>query len=216
MYSTIILDFVGVIADIDYKQLIKDLPLKEKFSGLRVFLNMKKNPQIKGAFRDYQKGLISLNDFERVVSEVCPKSSYIVPIIFNKIPRYAKVNEDVLGMAEVLRSKGVQVIVMSNTIPETEKIMQDCELEEFVDGVICSTQIQRKKPTPDIYKYAIEKYDIKPYATLMIDDTQKNLDVASQFGFETKRCKNSKETYEFLSKYFHNFDSNERKNYSIN
>ncbi len=210
MYSAIILDFVGIIADMDIKQLIKDFPLKQKFSGLRVFLTLKKNPKAKGAFNDYQKGVISSEEFVQTISELCPKSAYVIPIILKNIKKYTEINEDILEMAEILRDKGIKVIVMSNTIPETKQIIYKSELPDFVDGIICSTEIKCKKPSPDIFKYAIETYELKPNSTLMIDDTEKNLLAAEKFGMETMKCKTSKETFNFLANLLNDIDFVER------
>ena len=127
MYSSIILDFVGVIADINFKKLIKDLPIKQKFSGLRVLLTLTKNKDAKRAFSSYQKGLISADELEQIVARFCPKSAYTIPIILHNVSNYTYVNEDVLDVSQILRDKGIQIIVMSNTIPETEKIMRDFE-----------------------------------------------------------------------------------------
>ena len=211
MYDTIILDFVGVIADIDFIKLVKDLPLKQKFSSLRVFLTIKKNPIAKGAFKDYQKGIINLEEFQDVISEICPKSAYVLPVVLGNIRRYATVNEEVLGMAEVLRNKGIKIIVISNTIPETEKIINDNYVADSVDGIVCSTHVKLRKPSPDIFKYAIETYNIDPTKTVMIDDSEKNLVAARKFGIQTEKCKNSKETYEFLTEVLETIDINERK-----
>ena len=210
MYSAIILDFVGVIADIDIKQLIKDLPIKQKFSGLRVFLTLSKNKVAKGAFNDYQKGLISAEELEQVIAEFCPNSAYIVPIILKNIRKYTFVNEDVLDMAYILRNKGMKVVVMSNSIPETEKIMLESGVEDYVDGIISSCKQQTKKPSPDIFKYAIETYGLDPETTLMIDDTEKNLVVAERFGMHAVKCKTSKSTFNFLATQLQEIDKIER------
>ena len=216
MYSSIILDFVGVIADINFKKLIKDLPIKQKFSGLRIFLTLKKQPKAKNAFNDYQKGIISSEELEQAVAEFCPKSAYVVPIILQNISNYTYVNEDVLDVAEILRDKGIKIIVMSNTIPETEKIMQDFEIEDCFDGVISSCKLQMKKPTPDIYQYAIDTYNLNPETTLMIDDTEKNLIGAEKFNIKTARCKSTKETYDLLTNLLMEIDKLERIENYIN
>ena len=58
-------------------------------------------------------------------------------------------------------------------------------LEDYFDGIFLSYQIKAVKPDPEAFRQVIKLSGVIPEETLFIDDSQKNLDSASGFGFET-------------------------------
>ena len=201
MKKTLILDFMGVIADVDYVKIAMSFPLKQRFSALRIFLSLKKNPKIKAHFKQYQMGTINLEEFQKAIGEIYPNSAYIVPLLLQKFKENVKINTKVLSLIKYIKSYDVQVLLMSNTIPETESIIMESEIPEIFDGLMCSTELGLLKPYGNIYGHALVTYDIFNKQTLMIDDSPKNLEKAEMFGFKTLRCKSSKETIVALKKY---------------
>ena len=199
--KTIILDFVGVVADINYKKLIWSLPLKEKFSSLRIFLSLKRYPNLKYSFYCYQMGLSTLCELEQDIAEFLPHSAYVIPELLKNFHKYITVNEQVLYLVEKLKQKGIQVLLMSNSIPETEKAMNKHDLKSVFNGIILSHHLKMMKPQKKMYEYAIKTHALIPEETLMIDDTKKNLIAANEVGFKTIQCKKSEKTYVILQDY---------------
>ncbi|MBO5954859.1 MAG: HAD-IA family hydrolase [Clostridia bacterium] len=204
--KTLILDFIGVVADINYKKMLSLMSPKQKFSALRIFASRKKYPKIDFAFDEYQKGNIDKFELEELVKKDLPNSAYVIPKILFYLQNNIIVNQNVLTLAEKLKEKNIQLLLMSNSTPETEYVMDENCLDEIFDGMILSTELGTIKPEPKIYDYAIQKFKLDTTKTLMIDDTQKNLTGANEFGISTIRCKNSKETCEVLKSYLHFLD----------
>lgn len=198
MKNTVILDFMGVIADVDYKKLISKFSLTDGFKILRIFVALKKNSTLKHAFERYQKGTINIKEFEELLSQYYPKISHLLPKMFEEFVNCTTINADVLDAIQTLREKGTQVILMSNTTPETEKLIKSTQLSKYFDGMVLSTELTMRKPMSTIYKYAIETYEIIPQNTYMIDDTQKNLDAAIKLNITALKSKNSQETLNIL------------------
>lgn len=196
--KTIILDFIGVVADINFRKLVCDLPLKQKFSCLRIFLSLKKYPDLKYAFHCFQMGCSDLTDLEQDISEYLPKYAYVIPEVMKNFHKYIKVNHNVLYLINQLQKKGVQVILMSNSIPETEKTIHKHDLQSVFDGILLSHHLNMIKPQKKFYDYAIETFSLNPEETLMIDDTKKNLIAANEVGISTIRSKNSNQTCDIL------------------
>ena len=199
--KTLILDFVGVIADLNKRKLVNDLTLKQKFSALRIYASQKKYPDIKLFFNAYQKGFLEMPELEYEIKKILPNSAYVVPYALSGLQQSIEVNNVVLNLVQIIRQAGVKVIVMSNSTPETEYVMKKCNLNEYFDGIILSTVIGSIKPEEKIYEYAITKFNIDSENTYMIDDTKKNLETARKFGILTERCKNTKDTIECLYEY---------------
>lgn len=84
-----------------------------------------------------------------------------------------------------LKQKGYQVLVLSNF---ARRARQDCketlEFLDYVDGGILSYQEKTIKPEPEIYKLLIERYHLVPEECVFLDDTEKNLTAAAEFGIK--------------------------------
>jgi len=201
MKKTLILDFMGVIADVDMIKIATSFPLKEKFGALRIFLSLKKNPKLNAFFRQYQMGIIDQKELHEQFQTILPQSAYLVPELLQRFKENVKINPKVLSLVRDVKMYDVQVLLMSNTIPETESIIMSSQIPEIFDGLICSTQLGLIKPYDSIYRHALDNYEIFNEQTFMIDDSKKNLEKAKEFGFQTIRCKSSKETISALKKY---------------
>ena len=201
--KTVILDFINVVADLDVKLIFDSLPLKHKLSATKILLNFKDH---KDLFDSYQKGELDLESLKFFFNHVSPTFSNSLSTLSNIIPKFIYVNQKVLDYVQTIRSKGVQVLLMSNSIPETEQVMEENNLNELFDGIILSTQVQSIKPEKEIYEYAIEKYNISTKDSIMIDDTKKNLKTAESLGIEVIHSCNSEETCEILDAYLSYLD----------
>lgn len=54
-------------------------------------------------------------------------------------------------------------------------------------GAVLSYEVGAIKPQPEIYQYAIDKFDLVPENTLYIDDLPANIQAGKDFGFITHR-----------------------------
>ena len=199
MKHTIILDFMGVVADTNYLKLVSSFSLKEKYRALRVLAALKTNREIRSAFSSYQKGLINVEELEQIFSKYYPKQAYMVPILLNRFMDFTTINHKVLEMVQTIRSQGSQVILMSNATPEVLKVIREEKIDTYFDGLILSNELQMKKPSPEIYKYAIKTYNFEPEYAVMIDDSSKNLATAGKFGITPIIASSSQETYKILN-----------------
>lgn len=199
--KTVILDFVGVVADLDLIQIVKDLSLKEKFSALRIYLAIKKHKKVRILFDEYQRGLFDAKTLQNLVAKLYPSSAKVIPLLLEGLSKNLFVNEHVLDYVKAIKKTGVQVLLMSNSTPETEQVMEKHNLNKIFDGIILSTDIKLIKPEKEIYKYAISTYNLTPQNTIMIDDSKKNLLAAKTLGIQPFQCKNTNETCKILETY---------------
>jgi 2-haloacid dehalogenase len=90
---------------------------------------------------------------------------------------------------EILRAvknTGLPCYALTNMEAETYPL----RLERFpflgwFDGTVVSGREGVMKPDPTILFLLLERFHLAPESTLMIDDTQENLDTASELGFRT-------------------------------
>lgn len=88
--------------------------------------------------------------------------------------------------------KSYRLFMLSNTnpimfesrIPELFRI-QGINIPDYFDKLYLSYQLGVTKPSPKIFEKIIADSGILPQETLFLDDSQKNIDAARKFGFQT-------------------------------
>ncbi len=86
-----------------------------------------------------------------------------------------------------LKNRGYKVFIISNITDGTIEYLNR-EIPGFralFDDVVYSCEVGLAKPSDEIYKYAIERFNIAPEESLFIDDVQKNLDAANKNNIQT-------------------------------
>ena len=85
-----------------------------------------------------------------------------------------------------------KIYVLSNTnaIMYNQGIRREFEKddkhrEDYFDGICTSFEEGVAKPDRRIFEAVVRKFGIRPEETLFFDDSQTNLDAASQLGFKT-------------------------------
>jgi putative hydrolase of the HAD superfamily len=188
MLKNVIFDYMGVIANIDYKKMLSNMTLMEKFKALRILIGMKKHPTFKAAFDQYQLGAFDKENLYQIAHEVYPNASSVVPKLLGLIPSCLKENKSVLALAKKLHDDGFKIILLSNSIPETQEKIQNSNMVEYFDGFVLSHLVGMMKPHKEIYDFTCETYGIDPKETIFIDDTLENLAGAEYAKLKTMHC----------------------------
>ncbi len=99
------------------------------------------------------------------------------------------VSGPVPGTAEVIRellAAGVHCFGLSNWAKENFNVARRANpvIDELAD-VIVSGEVGLAKPDPEIFRYALDRFDLDPDRTVMVDDTQENLTAAAGIGIST-------------------------------
>ena len=93
------------------------------------------------------------------------------------------------GTAEVIRellSAGVPCYGLSNWAKENFNIARRANpvIDELAD-VIVSGEVGLAKPDPEIFRYALDRFNLDADLTVMVDDTEENLTAAAEVGLQT-------------------------------
>jgi len=91
-----------------------------------------------------------------------------------------------INILSVLKEKNILCYVLSNWSAETFVGMKEeySFLKKF-DGIMISGEEKMIKPHQEIFKRAIEKYQLIPRETVFIDDKFENIETSKKLGFET-------------------------------
>ena len=93
--------------------------------------------------------------------------------------------EDVWEKAQKLKEKGYGIYILSNYSQELfEKHTKDAPFMSLADGVVVSYQIHITKPDEKIYRYLLDKYNLKAEECIFFDDREENTEAARKLGIE--------------------------------
>ena len=93
--------------------------------------------------------------------------------------------EDVWEKAQKLKEKGYGIYILSNYSQELfEKHTKDAPFISLADGVVVSYQIHITKPDEKIYRYLLDKYNLKAEECIFFDDREENTEAARKLGIE--------------------------------
>ena len=195
MIRNIVFDFVGVITDIDFKKIFNELSFKEKIKALRLYVACKHGKKARAAFDAYQTGELTTDQLNTIAETYFPTCKGLINKLSNAVIENAYVNKNVLSLIDQLRKDGFKVFLLSNSTPETEKLIETNGLREHFDDLILSTEIGLLKPDPSIFNYVTNAHNISPVDTFFVDDTEENLETATRLGFKIIPCSSSNETF---------------------
>lgn len=93
--------------------------------------------------------------------------------------------EDAWEKAQKLKEKGYGIYILSNYSQELfEKHTKDAPFISLADGVVVSYQIHITKPDEKIYRYLLDKYNLKAEECIFFDDREENTEAARKLGIE--------------------------------
>ena len=124
------------------------------------------------------------------VVEMDDQAPHLVDVYRVYLERFPlTVSGPIAGTAEVigeLLAAGVRCYGLSNWAKENFNIARRANpvIDDLAD-VIVSGEVGLAKPDPEIFRYALDRFETRADETLMIDDTQGNLDSAAEVGLGT-------------------------------
>jgi len=87
----------------------------------------------------------------------------------------------VIELLEELKSKNFKIAVGSSGPPENvELLLTSLKIESFFDAIITAADVQRGKPSPDVFLIAAQKINLKPQNCLVIEDAPVGIEAAKR------------------------------------
>ncbi len=185
MVKNIIFDLGNVIINYDQQAIIDRFA---KTDGEKEYLmeNNFKAPE----WKRIDLGEIDNNEAIRTINERHNnKYTKLTEKFWNNWYKEQKVNEDIVGIAKILKDKGYNIYVLSNMANATYNYFKDIDFFKLCNGIIISAQEHIKKPDERIFKILLERYNLKAGECLFIDDddTNKSYETANKLGILGRR-----------------------------
>ena len=94
-----------------------------------------------------------------------------------------------------------KVVALTNWSAETFPIaLKHYDFLHWFEGIVVSGTEKTRKPFTEIYQTTIKRYDLKPSESIFIDDNERNITAANQFGIQTILFNNPKRLEKDLKK----------------
>jgi len=91
---------------------------------------------------------------------------------------------DVVAIVECLRRAGFRMYVLSNWARETWAMVHEgFDFLRHFDDIVISGHVGLAKPDPKLFDLARDRFEVTPQATLFIDDNERNVVAARDYGF---------------------------------
>jgi HAD superfamily hydrolase (TIGR01509 family) len=102
-----------------------------------------------------------------------------------------------------LKSEGYRLAVASNSIRKTvEVMMQNANLEQYLDFFLSNQDVTKAKPDPEIYNTAISRLGLTPNECLIVEDNKNGIAAAVASGGHVMRVQNVHDvTYDNIKKH---------------
>ena len=200
MIKNLLFDLGGVIMDIRRLNCVASF---ERL-GMKDADNFLGEYSQKGPFLQLEEGAISEEEFRTAVralidGEVSDEQidSAFCDFLVG-IPKYR-----LEQLRQLKKSYNIYMLSNTNSIMWRSRIAEDfrqegLEREDYFDGIVTSFEARSIKPDAKIFHTVVEKLGINPDETLFLDDSQKNLDAATQLGFHTLLVTPGSEFFELL------------------
>lgn len=184
-FKVIALDLGGVIFDQSHENAIRhfeEVGVREAARYLNPFYQ-------EGIFGDLEDGKISAEDFRRELSKLCGKELSLEDCRYGWTGFRVGLPQRNLDFLLRLREMGYRRVLLSNTNPfmvmdpdGTGFDGKGRSLDYYFDATYLSFECKLRKPSPEIYRYVLDKEGIRPEELLFVDDSPRNAEAAKALG----------------------------------
>ena len=161
-----------------------------------------------GPFGALESGAISVGEFHQRMSDLIPGGASAEAIDSAFLAFLDTIPTARLEALQRLRKHfGIYLlsntnILMWNTEIRNQFRQNGLDTEDYFDGIVTSFEARVMKPSPEIFRYAETKLNIRPDETLFLDDSELNCRAAADEGWHTLHVTPDKEFTELLRDYF--------------
>lgn len=82
----------------------------------------------------------------------------------------ARLYDDAIPFLEALRSRGIKVAIVSNCSEHTRDLLDKLGVTELADTLVLSCEVGTEKPSPEIFRCALDRLGVAAKRALFVDD----------------------------------------------
>ncbi|WP_026525507.1 MULTISPECIES: HAD family hydrolase [unclassified Butyrivibrio] len=176
--TTIIFDIGGVLVDFCWDDFLRSKGYSEEM------VQRMGNASVRSeAWNEFDRGVLNSKEIIDGFVKNDPEIEEELRSAFSDLTGLLRKRERTIPWIKELKSKGYKVLVLSNF--SKQALEPNMFMQEFLDetdGGILSYRDKIIKPDRAIYELITKRYDLIPGECVFIDDTEKNIIAAREFG----------------------------------
>ncbi len=196
MIKTVIFDIGNVLVDFCWRSFLESFGYPEDILQRLIRATVKNTH-----WKEFDRGVLTDEEILNRFIACDPALEPQIRQVMRNVKGIVRLRETTIPWIQELRSKGYQVLVLSNFSRRAET---DCaealSFLKLVDGGILSYQEQMIKPMPAIYWTLLHRYGLQAEECVFIDDVQENVDAAVAVGIHGIRFETREQVVEALEK----------------
>ena len=103
------------------------------------------------------------------------------------IPKYCPPEYSKIILMRHLKSQGIQLACCSNSVKETlHSMLRSAGLFDYMDLIIANDEVKNPKPDPEMYLLAMQKLNITPEETIIVEDSPHGIEAARATNAEVR------------------------------
>ncbi len=177
----VIFDICGVMLEWKPDQIIG-----KYFQDARVKKIVREEILFHPDWRELDRGTLAKEEIIRRSSERTGLPVGEVDRMVSSIPGSLLPIPETIKIIESLKRKGHRLFALSN-IPfmSIEYVEKEYSFFDWFEGMVVSCRVGMIKPEPGIFRYALDKYNLRKADTLFIDDSETNVRAAAELGIRS-------------------------------
>lgn len=179
MIKTIIFDIGNVLVHFGWREVFQEFGLEgdelERFADATVRHQ---------AWVDLDEGIITTEEAKEAYAKELPEYRKYIDRIYQEMDKMLVQYDYAIPWIKELKERGYRIYILSNWSKPAYDACQNTALSflPLVDGVVFSYKELMIKPNKKIYELICNRYDINPAEAVFLDDTEKNITAARDYG----------------------------------
>ena len=177
--KTVIFDIGNVLVDFCWRKMFEGFGLEgdelERFADATVRHQ---------AWVDLDQGIITTEEAKEAYAKEVPEYREYIDRIYQEMDKMLVQFDYAVPWIKELKERGYRIYILSNWSKPAYDACQNTALSflPLVDGVVFSYEELVIKPDKKIYDIICKRYDINPAEAVFLDDTEKNIISAREYG----------------------------------
>lgn len=179
MIKTIIFDIGNVLVHFGWREVFQEFGLEGE--ELERFADATVRHQ---AWVDLDEGIITTEEAKEAYAKEVPEYREYIDRIYQEMDKMLVQYDYAIPWIKELKERGYRIYILSNWSKPAYDACQNTALSflPLVDGVVFSYRELMIKPNKKIYELICNRYDINPAEAVFLDDTEKNIIAARDYG----------------------------------
>ncbi len=144
------------------------------------------------------EGIITEEDACRIIEERCTLTLPEIRHCFSMARESLSDIPETIQLMQELKKADIPIYCLSNMAIKTYEFLQARPFFTYFTDIVISGFIKMTKPSPDIFHYTLNKFNLTAKDVFFIDDSARNIATAEKLGLKTLLFSPTPESYQII------------------